>query len=258
MSLEIVVCVKAVPTAVTHFRIAATQHRIEFDTGALTIDEPDEYALHQAIILKRQFGGEITAISVGPLHTQMALQRALARGADRAIRIDASGIVPEVTSILLEEAIKRLRYDLILTGMESTDNMAAYVPISLAARLDRPFASGVTQVEPIAAGRIRIHKELGSGVKEILAMSLPALLSVQPGIFELEYISARRLVEARKRPILTMSQSELGISEESLINDNMLKITHVGPATARQVKMLQGSPEEVAAALMRIIREASS
>ena len=257
MGLSIIVCVKAVPTTVTHLRIAETQDRIDFDAGSLTIDEPDEYAIQQALVLKQQFGGEITAVSVGPLYTQIALQRALARGADKAMRVDASDTVPEVTSILLTEAIKRLRYDLILTGMESSDNMAAYIPISLATRLGHPFASGVIHVEQVEAGGIRVHKELGSGVKEILEMSFPALLSIQPGIFELQYISARRLLEARKRPITTVSQTDLGISEELLAYKSKSKIIHVGPSTERRAKMIEGVPSEIAAILMRIINEAS-
>lgn len=255
MGLAIIVCVRAVPASVANLRIAEKQDRIEFDAGSIILDEADEYAIEQAVILKRQLGAQITAVSLGPLHTQVALQRALARGVDTAVRVDASGINPEATSILLTEAIKNFDYDLILTGMESSDNMAAYIPVSVAARLGRPFASGVTCVEPVGSGEIRVHKEVGGGVKEILEISLPALLSIQPGIFELSYIPARRLLEARKRTIHTLSQHDLGLSEEVLAKDRSPKIIGLGPSTERRVKMIEGKPSEIADILTRKINE---
>lgn len=255
MGISIIVCVRAVPASVTNFRIAESRDRIEFDGGSVTIDEPDEYAIEQALMLKRQLGGQITSVSLGPLHAQVALQRALARGVDRAVRVDAPGIHPEATSILLGAAIRRLNYDLILTGMESTDNMAAYIPVSLAVRLGLPFASGVTRVEPADSGRIRVHKELGGGIKEILEMSLPALLSIQPGIFELGYIPARRLLDARKRAIETISPNDLNVNQEVPAQDCGPKIIQLGPSTERRVRMIEGTPAEVADILVRKIRE---
>jgi electron transfer flavoprotein beta subunit len=255
MGMNILVCVRAVPAAVTNLRIAENRDRIEFDAGSVTIDEPDEYAIEQALMLKRQLGGQITAVSLGPLHMQVALQRALARGADRAVRVDASGIYPEATSILLAEAIKRLNYDLILTGMESTDNMNAYIPVSLAVRLGHPFASGVTCVEPVEPGRIRLHKELGGGIKQILEMSLPALLSIQPGVFELSYIPVRRTLDARKHTIETLSQRDLNLTEEVLAQDRALKLVQLGPSAERTVRMIAGTPSEVAEILVRKIKE---
>jgi electron transfer flavoprotein beta subunit len=255
MGISIIVCVRAVSTSITNLRIAEDRDRIEFDAGSVTIDEPDEYAIEQALILKRQLGGQITAVSLGPLHAQVALQRALARGVDRAVRVDASDIYPEATSILLSEAIGRLNYDLILSGMESTDNMAAYIPVSLAARLGHPFASGVTRVEPAEAGLIRVQKELGGGIKEILEMPLPALLSIQPGIFELSYVPARRLLDARKRAIETLSPSDLNVNEKIRGQDRNPKLIQIGPSTERRVTMIEGTPSEVADILVRKIGE---
>jgi electron transfer flavoprotein beta subunit len=255
MGINILVCVKAVPATVTNLRIAENRDRIEFDAGSVTIDEPDEYAIEQALMLTRQLGGQITAVSLGPLHTQAALQRALARGADRAVRVDAAGTYPEATSVLLAEAIKRLNYDLILTGVESTDNMNAYIPVSLAVRLGHPFASGVTCVEPAEPGHIRLHKELGGGIKQILEMSLPALLSIQPGVFELSYIPVRRLLDARKHTIETLSQRDLNLPEEALAQDRAVKLVQLGPSAERTVKMIAGTPSEVAEILVRKIKE---
>lgn len=257
--MKILVCVKAVPTSITNIRLSVTENRLVADCSSITIDEADEYTVEQALKVKSAIACEITAITAGPLTVMPALHAAIARGADKAIRVDADGFEPEDTALKLAGAIKNLDYDLILAGIESSDSMAGYVPVALAERLGIPFASGITQVTADPSARvISVHKELGGGIKEILQISLPALLCIQPGIFELPYVPARKLLTARSRPISTLTANDVNSTEQGdpphILHRKKI-IALIQPAK-RQVKMIDGKPAEIAQEMLRKIREA--
>ncbi len=256
--MKIIVCVKAVPASVVKLRIAETQDRVEADASSIVVNEADEYAMEQALLLKSSLGAEISAISAGPLNVLPALHIAMAKGADKAVRVDVDGMDREAIAAALAESIKKIDYDLILTGMESSDDMAAYVAISVATRLGLPFASGVTHLEQgTDSTQVRVHKELGGGVKEVLEISLPALLCIQPGIFELPYVPVRKLFMARSQPITTFTLSDLDIGKNAKTQGASQRIVNLSRPAGRAGEMIEGSPSEIAQALMRKIKEAS-
>ncbi len=189
--MNIVVCCKAVPGLVTDLKVGPDGKSLQYQSQLLAINECDEYALEEAIVLKRAHGGHITAISMGNIKSLDILYYALAKGADRAIRV------------------KKQEFDLVLTGTQSRDTLGGQVGVVAANLLGLPFAYAVVDVEVRDASSIKVRKELGGGRYAQVELLLPALLCVQTGIQE----------------------------------------------RAHQIELLQGNPQEIAAALLNKIQE---
>ena len=114
--MKIVVCCKAVPGVVTEAKIAPDGKSVQYRGEFLAMNECDEAALEEAVALKRAHGGEITVLTMGPITALDILYIALAKGADRAVRIDAQTQDPQCAAVVLAAALKKLDYDLVLTG----------------------------------------------------------------------------------------------------------------------------------------------
>jgi electron transfer flavoprotein beta subunit len=215
------------------------------------MNESDEYAVEQAVALKKQYGGEITLVTLGPLASQDALYKGLAKGTDNAIRIDADIIDPNSISDVLAEVLRGKEYDLILTGVESSDTMASQVGISVAVKLGIPFAYAVTQVSYEDGRKFRIVKELGGGAGQVMEVLAPALLCIQSGGVPRTYTSSQKISKARSRTIESISLDEMDfhVEEEMKLLDIFL------PAAKHHVELIQGPPAQAAAELIQKIRK---
>jgi electron transfer flavoprotein beta subunit len=256
--LNIVVCLKSVPGIITNVAISEGGARLQPTVRSYYMNETDEYALDEALVLRKEIGGDVTAITVGRLSSEEMLQVALAKGADKALRIDMSSDDPETTSLILAEAIRRLKFDLILTGMESSDNLAAQVGIATAERLGIPFLFAATRIEITPADRVaRVTRESGGGLQEILEVPLPALISTQTGIQPLTYAPVAKLFQARRQGIDCVSVAALGMDKEYLPEKTKWRFIEVSkPQRRHATEPMSGTPPEMAALLMAKIREA--
>lgn len=256
--MEIVVCVKAVCASPVKFTLSAARDRVDPGNRTLTLNEVDEYALDAALVLKKQLGGSVTALTVGPLAAQDILYTSRAKGADRGVRVDADVADPVAASDVLARAIGGLKYDLVLTGVESSDNMAGATGIYTAERLGLPCAYAVTAIEATAnPSVIRVTKELGGGVSQVLDITLPVLLCVQSGIQPLTYAAVAKLMRLRREPLTSVSLESLGLTREALAESAPGRLVDVfSPQKLRQAEILEGDPRDVAAAVLRKIREA--
>ncbi len=256
--MKTIVCVKAVPGLVSRMRLAKTQDRIEYESASVVINEADDYALESAFALRKEFGGTVTVMTVGTLSAQQVLYLGLAKGADGAIRIGADLVDPACVSRVLAEAIKTAGYDLVLTGMESSDSMAAQVGGLIAGRLGSPFAYGVVEIRRgERPGTVKVTKEVGGGIKQILEMSLPAVLGIQSGIATLTSVPFKKVMEARSKPVQTLTLSALHINEKDLEEARKFKILCVFPPPQRGgAELIQGDPVEIGRRLSEKIKEA--
>lgn len=252
--MKIVVCCKAVPGSVTDIRLAPGGEAVEYREELLAMNECDEYALEEALSLKRAHGGEVTVLSLAPIRAQDILHMALAKGADRAWRIDGQVQDPRAASMILAAALRRLDYDLILTGTQSRDTLCGQVGIALAEELGLPFAYAVIEVEMNGAGAVTVRKELGGGRYARLELSLPAVLCVQTGIQPLSYVPPVRLIRARQQPIRSLSLVDLGLAEEELAPRGYRFIDIFPPKRRTQAEFLEGKAPEIASALLAKIR----
>lgn len=257
--LNIAVCMKTVPQTVGRLRVSEDRDKVVCESSLVAVNESDSYALEEAMALKQQYGGEVIAVTAGTLKSQEALYSGLARGADRAVRVDVEPAGPSAAAGALALAINRIGPDLVLTGVESWDTLAAQTGVCLAMKLGIPYAYGVTQVELLDPGQVRVVKEMGGGTYQELEVSLPALLCIQSGIRPVDYIPVVKVMQARRRPVESMAPSDMGASQEGPGQARWFEIVDVfSPQRARRVQFLQGKAPDLSQQLMDTITRAMS
>jgi electron transfer flavoprotein beta subunit len=219
--MKIVVCVKHVPDAQGDRRFAGdgTVDRAGVD-GLLS--ELDEYAVEAALKLAQERdGSSVTVVTVGPQTASDAVRKSLQMGADAGVHVvddalhgtDALG-----TSLVLARAVGTLEYDLVLTGMASTDAGMSVVPAMLAERLGLPQVTfaGSLEIDGDGPGaRVRIERD-GDSATEVVESALPALVSVTDQINEPRYPSFKGIMAAKKKPVTTLSLADLGVSPDEV------------------------------------------
>jgi electron transfer flavoprotein beta subunit len=254
--MEIVVCVKRVPmTQEVDLEIDPRKKDVRRDMLAYVINEWDNYAIEEAILLKEKFGGNVTVVTVGGEEDEEVLRRCLAMGADKALRIDPGDLVldPFVLSKLLAAVIRGMKHDLILTGVQSDDLNEGSVGIMLAEMLSLPHSSVVTRVQP-ENQELAIRVELEGGTDEISRISLPALLSIQTGINVPRYVSIMGIRKAAKKELNVAKAQDLGLTPDELIPRTVVEDLFLPPETTG-AKILEGDAASVAEEILRIIKE---
>jgi electron transfer flavoprotein beta subunit len=253
--MRIVVCCKAVPGLVTDLKVGADGKSLQYQGQLLAINECDEYALEEALVLKRAHGGNITVVSMGSIKVQDILYYALAKGADRAVRVDCESQDPRVASVVLAAALRRLEFDLVLTGTQSRDTLGGQVGIAAANLLGLPFAYAVVGAEARDNNTIKVRKELGGGRHAEVELQMPALLCVQTGIQPLTFVPPARRIRARQQPIRSLSTADLGLQPDQMTPKGYRFVFVRPPERTHQVELLQGNAQEIAAALLNKIQE---
>ncbi len=258
--MEIIVCIKRVPeTAEAEVKIASNQKEIIKENLVFDINESDNYALEEALLLREKFGGSITLLTVGPQESDEVIRMGLAKGADRAIRVTdpkferADGYA---TARVLAQAIKDLKYDLILCGCMASDDGYSQVGPTLAEMLEIPHAVYVTKVE-INDTTAKVNRELEGGLMEVLSISLPALLAIQTGINSPRYASMLGIKKAASKELKVVDAGGLGLTEDEVGEKGSwisIEKLYVPPVT-RQAEIIKGAPDEVSTQLAQIIKE---
>ncbi|WP_327335429.1 MULTISPECIES: electron transfer flavoprotein subunit beta/FixA family protein [unclassified Streptomyces] len=217
MSLRIVVCVKYVPDATgdRHFADDLTLDREDVD-GLLS--ELDEYAVEQALqIADGVDDAEVTVLTVGPEDAKDALRKALSMGADKAVHVeddDLHGTDVIGTSLVLAKAVEKTGYDLVISGMASTDGTMGVVPALLAERLGVPQVTLLSEVS-VEGGVVRGRRD-GDTASEQLEASLPAVVSVTDQSGEARYPSFKGIMAAKKKPVESLDLDDLGIGADEV------------------------------------------
>jgi len=251
--MNIIVCTKAVPGFVNNPSIPETHDRVDYEAGSIVINESDDYALEAGIKLARKTGGKTVVLTCGPLSAQKVLQTGLGKDADAALRVDANLFEPSATAAALAAAIRKQEYDLVITGVESSDVMAAQVGVSIAEILGLPFAYAVTEIQPGEKKKtIRITKELGFGKKQVEEIELPALVCFQTGTEPPGFVPVRKMMLAQRKPIKTLTLTELGVGVQPLSTEI---VDIFSPSEAGMAEIIGGDPATQAAVVMQKIRE---
>ncbi|MBW1782057.1 MAG: electron transfer flavoprotein subunit beta/FixA family protein [Deltaproteobacteria bacterium] len=254
--MNIIVCIKRVPmTQEVDLEIDELHKGVKKDALAYVINDWDNYAIEEAVLLQEKFGGNVTAITIGDEEDEEVLRRALAMGADKSIRIDPGERELDgfVIAKILATVINDLEYDLVLTGVQADDDNSGMVGIMLAEALGLSHAAVVTGVQP-EGDEASIRVELEGGTDEIAKIKLPALLTVQTGINEPRYVSIMGIRKARKKELAVIDVAALGLSEDDLIPRTVIEEVFLPPETAG-AEMIEGDPSSVADELIKIIKE---
>ena len=248
--MKIAVCIKQVPTREWQPRLNDDKTWIREQDDSYEMNEPDAYALEEALRLREKQGGEVVVCSAGPARVQQVIREALARGADRAIHVDDDRLAAAdafVSADALAAAMAEERFDLVLTGLQSDDLGQAQTGVVLAERLGIPHSTIIMDVQ-IEGGSLRVKRELEGGWFQWIAMPLPALLTIQSGINQLRYATLKGIMAAKKKEIKKVAP---GGSIQS--RQTVLALYH--PTKVKQTVMIGGSPAEAAKELVKRLRE---
>jgi len=257
--LDVVVCVKHVPeTAEAELRIDASGRAVDRTGLVFDINEWDDYALEEAVRVKEKLGGSVTAVTLGGDDSDTTLRKCLARGADRAIRLtDArfNGSDGYATAKILHSVIKTMPFDLVLTGMQAGDDGQAEVGPILAEMLGVPHVTMVKKME-LAAGVVKVNRELEGGLEEQVEVKTPALISVQTGLNEPRYVSIMGIRKAMQKEIKVMTLTDTGLSDAEVgPAGSWLTVEKMYiPPVEKQAEFIKGSPDEVAARITDILK----
>ena len=248
--MKIIVAIKQVPER--DAPISLTPDGKLDETGvAWAINEPDAYALEEALQLKEKVGaGEVIALCAGPARVLSTLRDALAKGADRAIHIEADDLHSRDTlslAHLLADAIRPESPDLILTGLQSDDLGLGQTGVVLAELLNIPHATIIMQVEKTANG-LRVKRELEDGWFQHIDIPLPALLTIQSGGNKLRYATLMGIKKAKSKPTATVAAATSTTPPAIELSRLFL------PEKQKQTQMLTGTPAEIAAQLVEKLK----
>ena len=207
--MKILVCISHVPD--TTSKINFTDGDTKFDTQGVqfVINPNDEFGLTRAMWLKEKQGASIDVINVGNSSSESTLRKALAIGADKAIRINSEPLDGFFVAKQIVEYVKTNSYDLIITGRESIDYNGAMVPGLIAGFLKMNYVTNCTKLE-IDNGKAQIDREIDGG-KETLSCSLPLIIGGQKGLVEendLRIPNMRGIMMARKKELLVLEPNE--------------------------------------------------
>jgi len=247
-NLKILVCMKQVPQKDAPLKLNESDSWIREDVS-YEVNEPDAFALEEALRQREKHKGEVVVITSGPARAQQVLREALAKGADRAIHLEDNAFVSLDalnTAKAFAAAIKEEQFDLIFTGLQSDDYGYAQTGVVLAELLGWPHATIIMQIEKNDGG-IRVKRELEAGYFQFVDMPLPAVLTIQSGINKLRYATLIGIKQAKNKPIRKVTLGEV----QSVIGDNLQKIDRLYiPQKTKKTEKIEGSPGEIAKKLV--------
>ena len=247
--MKIIVAIKQVPARDSQLKIDASGRWIEEDDLTFEINEPDAYALEEALQLKEKHGGgEVVALCAGPERAASTIREALAKGADRAIHIVEENIAALDTlgvARLLADAVKAEAPDLILTGLQSDDLGYGQAGVVVAELLGAPHATIIMQVE-VQDKSIRVKRELEDGWFQYITMPLPAVLTIQSGLNKLRYATLMGIKKAKTKELKALPAA----ASASTATMDKLYV----PNRTKQTEMLGGTAKEQAAKLVEKLK----
>ncbi len=240
--MKILVAIKQVPARDSQLTASSDGLWIDESSLEYEINEPDAYALEEALQLKEAAGGgEVVALCVGPDRVASTIREALAKGADRAVHVqvndawDTLGIAK-----LLAGAARIENADLVLTGLQSDDVGSGQVGVVLAELLGLPHATIIMEVV-VDGGRVRVKRELEDGWFQHVSMPLPAVLTIQSGIKKLRYATLMGIKRAKSKEVRVVSAADLGVA--NVPSSRVVKVTL--PQKSKQTVMLKNAAELV-------------
>ena len=211
--MKILVCIKQVPDMESRFR--ANSEGTWYDEADLAwrINEYDECAVEQAVRLKEQLGGvpEVTVLSIGSSLVVEAIKKALAMGCDRAVHVqDAAAAAKDPWQIagIIATYAKDMGFDMIFTGLQSQDRGSAQVGVTVAELLGYPCVTTLVSFA-YEDGAVTAKREMEGGVKAVVRMKTPALVTCQSGLNVPRYPTLPNIMKSKKKEILVIPVAEL-------------------------------------------------
>ena len=249
--MRIAVLLKQIPDLVEDLELAPDGTDVDREFLAFTLNEFDDQALEEALCLKDAGDAEVVAVALEDPDVDQCLYTALAKGADRAVKLTGAGegwIDGHRRSAILAAWLATAEFDLILTGVQAADDLDGQLPPLLAARLGLPHASVVVRVE--LKGQVAlVRQELGGGTVADEELRLPAVIGIQAARQAPRYASISRIRQAQQAGGL----EEVGApATDAGPGYHLVRL--LAPEAAGHAQMLGGSAGEVAERIVELIR----
>jgi electron transfer flavoprotein beta subunit len=258
--MKILVTVKEVAEVEDEFEISG----LDIDSRYLDYDlnEWDDYAIEEAVQISEEADDvEVVTVTIGPERAEETIRMALAKGADRALRVwdddlEAAGYLDVNTKAdLLASVVEEENPDLVLTGVQSNDDSYGGTGVALAERIRFEWAAVVNSLDLDADGGVAsVRRELEGGVEELTDVELPTVLTIQTGINEPRYASLRGIRQAQRKPLDVQGLGDLGL-DASVLETPIERTSMYEPESESDATIWEGSAEETAGELAVFLRE---
>jgi electron transfer flavoprotein beta subunit len=234
--MNIVVLVKQVPDSSSERTLHESDKTVDRDSASLVINEMDEYAIEEALKVKEAHGGEVTVLTMGPDKATESIRKALSMGPDKAVHVNdpaLHGSCALVTSKVLAKALSTLEWDLVIAGAESTDGQVSALPAMLAERLGVAQLTGARKLT-VDGSALTVERQTDDGYQVVQAAT-PAIVSVWDTINEPRYPSFKGIMQAKSKPVTTLTLADLDISPDE---------AGLGAATSEVVEAAPRPPKQ--------------
>ncbi|MEV0230377.1 electron transfer flavoprotein subunit beta/FixA family protein [Nonomuraea sp. NPDC050786] len=215
--MNIVVCVKQVPDTATERKLRSDDKTLDRDAADGVVNELDEYAVEEALRLKEAHEGEVTVLTMGPGKATETIRKALAMGADKAVHLSDDALHGSdalSTSYAMAQVLKKIGFDLVILGSESTDARTGVLAAMLAERLGTPQLTLANKVD-VDGTSITVQRITDYGFDKVEA-TLPAVVSVVEKINEPRYPSFKGIMAAKKKPVETLAIGDASIDADQV------------------------------------------
>jgi electron transfer flavoprotein beta subunit len=252
--MNIAVVVRQVPDLIEPLEISASGASLDLASAAFVVNESDDHALEQAILMKEASGGTVTVIGLDFGEIDNTLYAAAAKGADRIIKIPLDGegpVLPQTAAAMYAEAIKPLGADLVLVGVQAHDELDGVLPPLLAEALGLPYVGVIRGVKPCpAGGAVVASKEFPGAVMARMNVKLPAVLGILGADQPPRYVPVSRIRGAMKTTQFDEQEAAVTPAE------SRVKVSKIYlPASGSRAEMLAGSEREIAQRIAEILAE---
>ena len=253
--MNIVVLVKLVPDLVEEVEIDASGTSVDTTFMRLIINEPDDHALEQAIIIKEREGGEVTIVGPSMEDIDGVLFTAAAKGADRQIKLEGEFSVDVNNHALARacaSAVSELQPDVVLTGVQAHNDLDGALGPLLAEYLDMPYVGYVSGVQ-VEGNTCTVRKEYPGGLIGELQVGFPAVLGIQAAETPPRYVAVSKVRQAMKTVTL---EDQASPDLDPIGGPNVARMFQ--PESGERAEMISGDSAEIADRLVEILRESDA
>lgn len=250
--MRIVVAVKQVPDLVEELELSADGTDVDREFLRFVVNEFDDHAVEEALLIKEAAGGEVTVVGFDEPDVDQTLSTALAKGADRAVKLTevGEGWLPTPTrAAILARWLEGNPFDLVLTGVQAVDDLEGQLAPSLGAILGIPHVSVVVGAEPVD-GKVIVTQEFGGGRANRLELRPPAVLGIQAARQAPRYVSISRIRQAQQAG--GIEEVALAPPPRDVAGPRVRRL--LVPEMGAGAEMLEGTAEEVAARIVGVLR----
>ena len=246
--MNIVVTIKHIPSIADDLPVSG--NNVDFDSVDFVMNEWDEQSIEQAVLIKEAVGGTVTVIGVDLIgELDNALHLALAKGADKAVKITADEPAADshMQANWLAEAIKGLSPDMVFAGVQASNDIDGQIGPILAAYLDMPYIGGTSNIEAVE-GSATVTKEFAGGSGAKYSVSLPFIAGIQTAPKPPRYAPISKVRQIAQTATIEKvdpsGEASAGLSFKSI----------APPVVTGHAEMIEGSSKEVAAKIVELIK----